>query len=90
MKVTAAVVQMRSTADVAANLGTATRLVEEAAARGARFVSLPENFAFLRSEGEPVPEPQAIDGEWVSHMAGLAAKHRLLLLLGSLPEKAPG
>jgi deaminated glutathione amidase len=90
MKVTAAVVQMRSTADVAANLDSATRLVEEAAARGARFVSLPENFAFLRSEGEPVPEAQAIDGEWVSRMAALAARHRLLLLLGSLPERVPG
>jgi predicted amidohydrolase len=90
MRVTAAVVQMRSTADVAANLMTAGRLVEEAAARGARFVSLPENFAFLRSEGEPVPEAQPIDGEWVSKMAALAAKHRLLLLLGSLPEKVPG
>jgi len=90
MRITAAVVQMRSTADVAANLDCATRLVDEAAARGARFVSLPENFAFLRSEGEPVPEAQAVDGEWVSRMAALAARHQLLLLLGSLPERAPG
>jgi deaminated glutathione amidase len=90
VKVMAAVVQMRSTADVAANLATASRLVEEAAARGAHFVSLPENFAFLRSEGEPVPEAQAIDGEWVARMGALARAHRLLLLLGSLPERAPG
>jgi predicted amidohydrolase len=90
VKATAAVVQMRSTADVSANLATASRLVEEAATRGARFVSLPENFAFLRSEGEPVPEAQGIDGEWVSRMAALAARHRLLLLLGSLPERVPG
>jgi len=90
LKVMAAVVQMRSTADVAANLDAATRLVEEAAARGARFVSLPENFAFLRSEGEPVPEAQAIDGAWVACMAALAGRHRLLLLLGSLPERVPG
>lgn len=90
MKVLAAVVQMRSTADVARNLDTAARLVDDAAARGARFVSLPENFAFLRSEGEPVPAPQELDGEWVSRMASLAARHRLLLLLGSLPERVPG
>jgi predicted amidohydrolase len=90
MKVLAAVAQMRSTADVGANLESASRLIDEAAARGAGFVSLPENFAFLRSEGEPVPEAQAVDGEWVTRMAALAARHRVLLLLGSLPERVPG
>jgi predicted amidohydrolase len=81
---------MTSTADVGRNLDTAERLVEDAAARGARFVSLPENFAFLRSEGEPVPEAQALDGPWVSRLAQLARRHDLTLLLGSLPEKVPG
>ena len=50
---------MTSTADVERNLDAAVRLVAEAAARGATFVGLPENFAFLRSEGEPVPERAA-------------------------------
>jgi deaminated glutathione amidase len=90
MKLLAAVVQMRSTADVEANLRTATRLVEDAAARGARYVALPENYAFLRSEGEPVPEAQALDGPWVAQMAALAARHALTLLLGSIPEKVEG
>jgi predicted amidohydrolase len=89
-RVTAAVVQMTSTADVERNLTAAERLVGEAAARGARFVSLPENFAFLRSEGEPVPEAQALEGPWVSRLATLARAHGLTLLLGSLPEKAAG
>jgi predicted amidohydrolase len=89
-RVTAAVVQMTSTADVEKNLATAERLVGEAATRGARFVSLPENFAFLRSEGEPVAEPQSLDGPWVARLAGLARGHRLTLLLGSLPERVPG
>ena len=61
MKVLAAVVQMTSTADVAANLDVAERLVTRAAGWGASFVSLPENFAFLRSEGEPVPDAQDLD-----------------------------
>lgn len=90
MKAMAAVVQMRSTADVDANLATATGFVEEAAAKGAHLVALPENFAFLRSEGEPVPEAQSMDGEWVARMAALAARHRILLLLGSLPERVEG
>jgi predicted amidohydrolase len=89
-RIVAAAVQMTSTADVEGNLAAAERLTTEAATRGARFVSLPENFAFLRSEGEPVPEPQALDGPWVARMAELARRHGLTLLLGSLPEKVPG
>jgi predicted amidohydrolase len=89
-RVSAAVVQMTSTADVERNLAAAERLVGEAAARGARFVSLPENFAFLRSEGEPVAEAQPLDGPWVARMAELARGHGLTLLLGSLPERVPG
>jgi predicted amidohydrolase len=86
-RVTAAVVQMTSTADVERNLATAERLVGEAAARGASFVSVPENFAFLRSEGQPIPEPQAIDGAWVRRFSERARRHSLTLLLGSVPEK---
>ena len=89
-RVLAAVVQMTSTADVARNLETASRLVERAAQRGATFVGLPENFAFLRSEGEPVVEAQDLNGPWVKTMAELARRHRLTLLLGSIPEKVPG
>lgn len=86
----AAVVQMTSTADVERNLSVAEDLVEQAAARGATFVALPENFAFLRSEGQPVPEPQAVDGPWVSRMAELARGFELTLLLGSIPERVEG
>jgi deaminated glutathione amidase len=86
----AAVVQMTSTTDVERNLEVAERLVAEAAGRGATFVGLPENFAFLRAEGEPVPAPQEIDGPWTRRMADLARRERVTLLLGSLPERVPG
>jgi predicted amidohydrolase len=86
----AAVVQMTSTADVDRNLATAEDLVERAASRGAVFIALPENFAFLRSEGEPVPESQPLDGPWVQRMAGLARRLELNLLLGSIPERVEG
>ena len=86
----AAVVQMTSTADVERNLAAAETLVEKAAGRGAVLVGLPENFAFLRSEGEPVPEPQSLDGPWVRRMADLARRLRITLLLGSLPERVEG
>ena len=86
----AAVVQMTSTADVDRNLATAEKLVERAASRGAVFVALPENFAFLRSEGEPVPEAQSLEGPWVQRMADLARRLGLTLLLGSIPERVEG
>jgi predicted amidohydrolase len=89
-RVVAAVVQMTSTTDVERNLATAEALVTRAAARGARLVGLPENFAFLRSEGEPAPEPQPLDGPWVRRMAALARRLEITLLLGSLPEKVEG
>jgi deaminated glutathione amidase len=91
---TAAVVQMTSTADVERNLAAAERLVDEAARRGARLVALPENFAYLRSEGEPVPEAQSLESEdsspWVQRLAAQARRLQVTVLLGSLPEKVPG
>jgi predicted amidohydrolase len=90
VKLVAAALQMTSRADAQENLAAAQALVEQAAARGARFVALPENFAFLRGEGEVVPEPQALDGPWVRRMAELARRLELSLLLGSLPEAIPG
>jgi predicted amidohydrolase len=89
-KLLTAVVQMTSTADVERNLAAAESLVAEAAGRGARFIGLPENFAFLRSEGEPIAEAQGLDGPWVVRMAALARRHAVTLLLGSLPETIPG
>lgn len=86
----AAAVQMTSTADVARNLDTAERLIAQAASQGARFVALPENFGFLRAEGEPIALAQALDGPWVARMAGCARQHRLTLLLGSIPEAIAG
>ncbi len=86
----AAALQMTSTADVEANLAKAEELIDRAAAEGASLVGLPENFAFLRSEGQPVPEPQELDGSWVQRMAERAKRHGVTLLLGSLPEKIPG
>ncbi|MBP6608953.1 MAG: carbon-nitrogen hydrolase family protein, partial [Deltaproteobacteria bacterium] len=44
---TAAVVQLCSTAEVAHNLASVTALCERARARGAELIVLPENFALL-------------------------------------------
>lgn len=82
-----AAAQMTSTADAERNLAIAESLIGQAAARGASLAALPENFAFLRSEGEAVPEPQALDGPWVRRMAEAARRHRVAVLLGSIPER---
>jgi len=79
---------MTSNADVAGNLAAAEGLIAEAAGRGAGFVALPENFGFLRSTGDPAADAQTLDGPWVRRMAETARKHRLTLLLGSLPEQS--
>jgi predicted amidohydrolase len=79
---------MTSTDDVAANLAAARAFVEEAAARGAALVGLPENFAFLRREGEPIPCAQGLDDEIVGTLRELASRHRVWLLGGTFPEAA--
>ncbi len=89
-RILAAAIQMTSTADSEANLVRAESLVREAARRQARFIGLPENFGFLRAEGEPVAEPQELDGAWVQRMAALARQLEVSLLLGSLPERIRG
>jgi predicted amidohydrolase len=87
--VRAAVVQLRSTDDLEANLNAATGSVEDAAAQGAELVALPENFAYLRREGKPVPCAQGLDGEIVGTLRDLARRHRLWLLGGSFAERIP-
>jgi len=85
----AGVVQMTSTSDLAANLVAAEALVREASERGAEFVALPENFAFLRREGMPISCAQRLDGEVVSRLRAWARELRIWLVGGSFPEAIP-
>jgi predicted amidohydrolase len=85
-----ALVQLTSTDDVAANLAAVRRSVAEAAGRGAELVALPENFAYLRREGLPVPCAQGLDGEIVGSARELARQHGVWLLAGSFPEAIAG
>ncbi len=90
MKVCVAAIQLTSTEDWEGNLKRSEGLIAEAAGRGARIVALPENFAFLRSEGEAIPCPQSLEGEFLSRMKALAIRHKIYLLAGSIPEAIPG
>lgn len=84
------VVQMTSTEDLSSNLAAARAFVGEAAQRGAQLIALPENFAFLRREGEPIPCAQPLDGEIVTTVRSLAREHGVWLLGGTFPESAAG
>lgn len=87
-KFVAAAVQFSAGLDKQANLATATRLIREAASRGAQFVCLPELFNAcgpmeeLAALAEPVPGPTS------EAMRTLAAELKITLLAGSMAELA--
>ncbi len=80
-------VQMTSTADRARNLDTALRLVNEAADLGARFVGLPENFAFMGPEQDRLAGAETVEGPTVSALRELARRRGIQILAGSIAEK---
>lgn len=84
---TAAVVQMVSGSEVAANLACAGRLIEQATRAGARLVALPENFALLgRREQDKlaVAEPDGA-GPIQDFLAQTARRHGIYLVGGTIP-----
>jgi predicted amidohydrolase len=84
-----AIVQTCSTDDLAANLEQAREGIAQAASQGARFVALPENFAFMRREGLPFPCAQGPDGDIVRFLQTAAREHSVWLLGGTFPEAIP-
>jgi predicted amidohydrolase len=52
-------------------------------------VALPENFAYLRSEGHKLHFKTTVDGDLVRSMRDLARQLGVYLLLGSIPERVP-
>ncbi len=84
---TAAVVQMVSGSELAANLGSAGRLIAQAADRGARLVALPENFALLgRRERDKLALAEAEGaGPIQDFLASTAQRHRVYLVGGTIP-----
>lgn len=89
-RVRAAVLQMTTTEDVAANVATALRLVDEAAARGARLLVLPEKFQYLGAEEGVAGAKGPLDGPLLAGLAEAAARHDVYLVAGSIWEAVPG
>ncbi|MGM0578776.1 MAG: carbon-nitrogen hydrolase family protein [Myxococcota bacterium] len=85
-----AVVQLCSTQDVEGNLRAAERYLSEAAEAGARFVALPENAPFMKTESGGRAPIEDVDGPLVRRLRRMAGDHGVWLLVGSYPETVPG
>ncbi len=84
-----AVLQLSSQSSVAGNLARVGELVGEAAARGARLVALPENFASMGGDAAKVAVAECIDtlgGPVSSALRKLAMAHNVYIVAGGLPE----
>jgi len=82
-----AALQMVSTPEVMANLGSADRLIAAAAAAGARLVALPENFYLIgRNERDKVAvrEPDG-RGPIQDFLAAAAEQHGVWIIGGTVP-----
>lgn len=86
----AAAVQLNSTADVAANLESAERLVRAAAAEGAQLVALPEKWNLLGSAEVLLEGAEPLDGPSLSAARTWARELGIHLLAGSITERRDG
>ncbi len=85
-----AAIQMRSTDDLAGNLGVARELAGQAAGEGAKLVVLPECFAFLGSrEGDKLAAAETLpsDGPISTALRDIATRHGVWVVGGGAPER---
>jgi predicted amidohydrolase len=86
----AAAVQMSTGTDGAANLGRASALVREAAARGARLIVLPEVFSWRGPRADEPARAEPVPGPTTAALAALARELGVHLCAGSILESIPG
>ena len=86
----AAVIQMTSISDKAANLEKAERMIRLAGARGARLVGLPETFNWRGKRAEEAAAAESLEGDTLTAMARLARELEIHLLAGSITEHVTG
>jgi deaminated glutathione amidase len=85
-----AVVQLNTQDELLLNLSTAREWIGRAADAGAKFVTLPENFAFMGEEARKREIAERVDGAFpgpiLSTLCEAAAKHGVWVLGGGMPE----
>lgn len=84
-----ALAQTTSTSDFDANLTAAEAMVEEAAANGAALLAFPEVFLYLGGRKGKLAIAEPLDGAIVTRFREAAARHGMMLLLGSIHERIP-
>ena len=89
-KYKAAVVQLDSQNDKGANLERISRLVDEAAAGGAKLVSLPEVMNFIGEMVRDEDRPEAVPGRSTELLMKKAKEHDIWIHSGSFAENIPG
>ena len=90
-KFIAACVQNCATPDVEADVAILSKLIDNAAAKGAKFIALPEYCAGLDTKNgilHPFAVPEG-DHPVLPAMAALARTHKAWILVGSIGVKAP-
>src|SRR5262249_59765803 len=89
-RVTAACVQFSASRDKAENIERMGALVEEAAARGARLVLLPEKWNAIADGAELRAAAESLEdgGETLDALSGWARRYQLDLICGSIPIAA--
>src|SRR5258708_20454410 len=85
-----AAIQMASGPNVGANLQEAGRLIELAAATGARIIALPEYFAIMgmKDTDKVAARERDGDGPIQSFLSAEAKRHRVWIVGGSVPLEA--
>lgn len=85
----AAVIQTTASTNRQKSWELAARLVEEAAAKGARLVVLPEYFGFLRAGGHEPMIIEPLEGETFRFLSTLAARLKVWIVGGSFYQEGP-
>ncbi len=84
-----ALAQTTTIDDFDANLEVADRMVREAAENGAALLAFPEVFLYLGGYKGKLQIAEPLDGAIVSRFREAAARHGMMLLLGSIHERIP-
>ena len=84
-----ALVQLDAGADPEANIRTAVKLADEAAAGGARLVALPEYLQYRGSDEGYRASARPIPGPFSDAFAAVARQRDVWILAGSLAESGP-
>jgi deaminated glutathione amidase len=87
-----AVIQLNSQDDVVINMASVKQWIARAAAAGAEFVTLPENFAFSGEEARKRELAERLDGAFpglmLSGLMEAATAHHVWVLGGGMPEQS--